>query len=466
MKLRYWKNFSKRKNSTKQASVGYTEIDVYWKEDTSVDNPSVILKGNDSSIDYCYISDFNKYYFVNSPVHLTNGTTEYNLEEDYLASHKTEVGNTVACIDYSSTGYDIWKVDDRLPVKTTQTFDSASASPGVFQKNPGCYVLTIVNGLGHIGMTTQYIVDVATMQDITNELLTNNTLRQEIKEYLDSPWDCILSCKWLPFNISETPGTSTNFIVLGQNTAVAASGTAYMLDSPCVKADTCTVSIPWTYNDFRRTAPYTTLSVWIPGFGYTDLNASELVQDTSLKFEFMLDWGCGDVCCNVIDAVSSEIIKSVSYNVAVDVPLARISLDVGGIVQNTTDVLSSATVTASNIGLLNVAGAITGAFSTLSSGVGLAMSAKKRCISSRGSVGGRSSVWESSDVEIYSFSIDTEDPDDASYIAINGRPVGITHAISNHSGYVKCSNASVSLAGDDVERDRINEYLNSGFYYE
>ena len=62
--------------------------------------------------------------------------------------------------------------------------------------------------------------------------------------------------------------------------------------------------------------------------------------------------------------------------------------------------------------------------------------------------------------------IDTEDPDDANYIARFGRPVALTHAINNHSGYVQCENASVDIAGDNYERDSINAYLNSGFYYE
>ena len=80
-------------------------------------------------------------------------------------------------------------------------------------------------------------------------------------------------------------------------------------------------------------------------------------------------------------------------------------------------------------------------------------------------VGGRlASIWP--EISYTEFSIDTEDCDNANYIAQKGRPVALTHAISNHSGYVQCDGASVSITGDAWERDQINSYLNSGFFYE
>ena len=101
----------------------------------------------------------------------------------------------------------------------------------------------------------------------------------------------------------------------------------------------------------------------------------------------------------------------------------------------------------------------------LMSAANTALSFNQRAVSMKGGYSGRSSFAET----VYMLVIvkqNTEDPDDASYIARCGRPVGVTHAINNHSGYVQCDNASVNISGDNWERDEINSYLNSGFYYE
>ena len=171
MKLKYWTGFSKRKNSTLQPVDAYaTEIDVYWKEDTSIDNPSVVLTGNNLSIDYCYISDFGKYYFVGSPVVLTDGTTQYDLEEDYLATRKTEVGSTVAHIVYSSTGYDKYKTDPRLPVKTTTTSNHVAAASGF--SSTGCYIISIISDKsnGVTGGIAHFLMDTQNMANLTANL--------------------------------------------------------------------------------------------------------------------------------------------------------------------------------------------------------------------------------------------------------------------------------------------------------
>ena len=86
--------------------------------------------------------------------------------------------------------------------------------------------------------------------------------------------------------------------------------------------------------------------------------------------------------------------------------------------------------------------------------------------STRGAYSGRAIFGAGTNCTLYSFSVDTEDCDAAAYIAKFGRPVGETHAISNHSGYVQCDNASVDMSGTAIEKDRVNSYLNSGFFYE
>ena len=59
---------------------------------------------------------------------------------------------------------------------------------------------------------------------------------------------------------------------------------------------------------------------------------------------------------------------------------------------------------------------------------------------------------------------DTASPSDL--IVHHGRPTMDTRTISTLSGYIQCSNASIECAALDIDKDTINGYLNSGFYYE
>lgn len=105
---------------------------------------------------------------------------------------------------------------------------------------------------------------------------------------------------------------------------------------------------------------------------------------------------------------------------------------------------------------MNVAGSL----------LSFAASYNSRSYSMKGSINGRAFLPWNLNFTLVEYTMDTEDPDDANYIAKHGRPVGKTEAISSHSGYVQCDNASVDLQGFEGERDTINNYLNTGFYYE
>lgn len=460
-------SFSKRKNSTKQPpGSGYTEIDVKWKEDTSINNPSFVYAGNiyTYTCNYVHIPSFGKYYFVDDIIMLANGLTQIDLREDSMATNKSAVGNTVAQIVYSSTGYDTWKVDTRLPVKTTKTVSkSSSVSPGIFNAT-GCYVIGVSNNIPEDGPVTYYALDQANFVTLIDEIMTNTTLQTSIKNYTSDAWNAIMSCIWVPFSKSEIPGSISDVAVLISNKTTSATGKR--IDQYSVRASNATVSIPWAYSDFRRTMPYTTMQAWIPGFGFIDINNSDLIAESSIKFDFKADCKTGDMSVKLVSSDSSKEYQTLSYNVAVPIALSNYTEKIGDIINSTTGFLSQATNTALSVGAGSVGGAVAGVFGMVGSGVSLVLAANSRSVSFKGSQGGKAIIANGTDCYICAYSINTEDPDAADYIARWGRPVGVTHAISNHSGYVQCDGASVEMAGESFERDEINAYLNSGFYYE
>ena len=104
MTAEFWA-FSKKRNSTKQPTSGsgtsYTNIQL--KEATSILHPVIVLSVAGMTVPtvapvntftYCYIAKFNRYYFVDDWTY-NEGKWEASLTIDVLASHKTEIVNTL-----------------------------------------------------------------------------------------------------------------------------------------------------------------------------------------------------------------------------------------------------------------------------------------------------------------------------------------------------------------------------------
>lgn len=454
--------FSKRRNSTKQPTGSGTTVSCTLKEGTSVKNPKLTISGDVFGYDYAYIGDFGRYYFVNDCISEAKGLTTYVLEEDTLASNKTAIGSTVARIAFSSTGYDINLVDNRIGVSTKKlNYKSTATATGISQT--GCYVITVFNDTQSVsnGLGQSYCMDAANMQKIKEWLGDPNIFNQAANYFLGNPLESIFQCHWVPFPLGNV-GSVVGVIYIGNQMSNALS--AYTFSGTGIYGRTDTVSIPWRYNDFRDSEPYTSATLYLPGVGNIDLNMSDWLNSNNINIQYSYEYGTGDVTYLLVDD-SGFIIQTASCNMASQCPLGQFSTNVGGMIQSVGGI-------AGGIGTM-VAGALTnnpaavmgGAAATVSSGASLTLSANHRASSIKGTIGGRTSALLNQFV-LTGFYMDTEDCTDANYIAKKGRPVCKTQAISNHSGYVQCDDASVSIGGESWERDQINSFLNGGFYYE
>jgi len=462
MKLHYWTGFSKRDNSTKIPTATATQIDVVWKEDTSIDMPSVILKGNATNIDYCYIPDWGKYYNVKAPIMLTNGMAQYDLEEDVLATHKTAIGNTKAMILRSSTGYNVWLPDPEVYVSAEKTIVREVNSTNVgFADSTGCYLLSVINEDGcATGFSCQYYDSGVGMQNLANQLMQSSFMTDLLK-YSANVATGIVSLKWMPFNYSDitTAGFTTlsNYKISNLSFTSAGykiTGTSYYLDGAV------TIPIPWRSDkDFREAAPYSMIKLLVPMYGLVDLNASDLVGATNLYVQYRADRSTGDVTVIINADTAGEVLQTIQFNVAVEVPIATLTRDIGGAVS----ALSGGVNSAIGIAAGNYIG---GAAGLISNAASFALSANGRSVSSKGSLQGKSMTAYGNQFQIMLYTNHTLDPTNADFIATKGRPCQYVDSINNHSGYVQCMDASVDIPGDVWERTQINSYLNSGFYYE
>lgn len=474
MKLKYWTGFSKRKNSTKIPTATGTEIDVWWKEDTSIDAPSVVLATDAVNIDYCYINDWGKYYTISAITKLTDGTTQYDLSEDVMATHKTSIGSTVAQIAYSSTGWNKNIVDTRMAVRADKAYFDAQTVSSDFSST-GCYIVGIVNEQQHgrFGAINYYLMDETMLQNLML-CLTDSSLTAQIQQYFTGDWlQLIPSCIWIPISFLDAKLKFCSLYTLPEQLTV---GKTAMLNAQSIEAagypvsslvedlSSVSLTIPYKWQDFRDCQPYTTASLYLVGIGETDLNINDFYESANVSIATKIDCTTGDITYRVYND-DGVVVKTVMFNGGTQVPLAHIVTNSTGALASVGGVVGGVSAIALSAATGNIPGVIGGGIATLSAASNVVASANHRSTSIKGTNTGRSS-FANTTFKLTISALETEDIDNANYIATWGRPVAVNHAISNHSGYVQCDNASVNISGDNWERDEINSYLNSGFYYE
>ena len=467
MTVTYWTNYSKRKNSTTKPSSTGTDVTVKLKDDCSIINPIIESATIPANANYVYISDFGRYYFVTNVVYVTKTIKNFQLEVDVLATYKTAIGSTSAHIAYSSTGYDTQIIDPRLTVKTTKQIQDDAKAMGVFS-GTGLFLLSVTSVKSSAnGFVSTYICDSNTLENVANVLMSMDITNMVIKAVY-SPFDCVISCTWLPLNYSTFSSTtycntSGNILLGDYDTGIPGNRLTQPLYS-----NISTFTLTPRYSDFRAMQPYTSYSLLIPMYGVVDLNASDIRNLLSLGgfgIGWEIDLASGDTTIGIYTAAGT-IGQTINFNMGVNCPIAQTSNNMTGTISGIGGVAGGLVGTGASALLGNVPGAIMGGIATLTGAATTAMSANSRSTSIKGGINGRSSLALGDSFILFEYAMDTEDPDDADYIAKWGRPVGVSHAISNHSGYVQTENASVDINGTTLEKDRVNQYLNAGFFYE
>ena len=462
MKVQFYNNFSKRPNSSKIPSTPYdVELELLLKEDTSIEEPSFVLNGNIFTYNYAYIPAWNRYYFVNNITSICEGIVQLDLTEDYLATWKSAIQATSAYIAYSSTGYNVNITDPRLVTKTTKTLRATSGTTSYFS-NQGCFIFSVIGNAGSSnGFASSYVMDSIELSVVCSNLMSLD-IDDRIIKALYSPFDAVISCSWIPIDYNTAVAQcNSHEIYFGDH----GSGiTGHKLVSPVLSNS---VNIPHSprYTDFRAMQPYTSYALYIPNYGLVDLNASDIrgfLENTNLPIGYGIDLASGDMSVTI----GNPTVQTLQFNIGVSCPIAQtssnMSASIGGVAGTVGGVVGAIGLGATG----NIPGAIASGIGALASAANTAISYNSRSTSIKGGISGRSMVIWGSDFKLIEYTLDTENPSASDYIAKWGRPVGVTHAISNHSGYVQCEGASVEMAGLESEKDRVNAHLNSGFYLE
>lgn len=430
-------NFSKRENSTKQPSGGTTISGVRLKTDTSLYSPSIEFSTDISN--YNYMKWDNRYYYIND-VTYSNGLYIANCEIDVLATWKPQIGSTSCFIKYASSGYDIGLVDDRLSTNDSVIIKSAETT--LFDGYPDGYVVGYIGEQGSsspvVGLTESQLVSLqnAIQSSAFAELLNNP--ENALSKILSDCGSAITSCRYVP---KIGIGGNKNVVLAGgYDTGIVGK------EVDTVLPNTKNLDIPWNFpnGDFRNRSQFTTLLIYLPGYGYAQLNTDDFVGKDSVVVNAVLDSTVGVIAYEVGGVFKAEA------DISTPVQISTVTQG------NALSSIVSGMATVGGIASGNIGVAVGGLFGAITS-------AMQTNTGAQGSLGSHSAWNLNTSIEIKVISHDTN-VDPSTLVEVVGRPKKTISSPSN--GYNECVNASVNCNAPQSLKDRINSYMNGGFYYE
>ena len=492
----YAGSVAKRKNSTLQPTLT-ASYDVLLKTPTSLHTPTFTISA--ASFPYNYLKWDDRYYFVTDVTARNNGLWEVSAVVDVLATYKADILASTQFVCYSSVSGGTWLADTRIPVLKSTTVSKSSASLPFFNSN-GIFILSVV-GQGDsnsgIGGCEIFAVNKSTLNNLIEEISTwqndaytaaealinvvstttsnfgdaiatlNDTLGSLGKAILNGGLignayqlapQCIRSCIWVPFDITQFTGNTGPIWLGNQDTTQA----GFKVDAKPFTGST-SVSIPWHYSDWRRSY-CEDVYLYLPLVGMVGLSSDNLTHTSTITVKYSCTATDGNVCYQII--AGNEIIGSYGGNAATNYPI--------GINQQASagEVLTTAIHGIEH----GVAEAVDAGVNIVAAGAEIAMGAAVAAYDTKnvqmstnlttiGGIGGGAGVGLDMNITCYTVAHDTViNPTDM--VQTMGQPTMKPLTLSGCSGYCQCANAHVAAAAEAQELTEIDMYLNSGFYIE
>lgn len=444
--------FSKNKNSTAQPDNSVTQVtySALMKTASSIINPVLTLKESPVGYNYCYIVDFERYYFIND-ITYTLGEWELSLTADSLASFKSDLGNSTALVLRSASNKNGYVRDNMYPLSCDYTKSSQTWSPFSISAGGYYYVTAIGNRADSIRTVR---MSPSTFEDFFQKLMgygTDATLWQTVEQALNNqaynPVQYVTAAYWCPVDFAISAG-STAFTV--GNYQVSLSGAASY-----VASNYYTVSHSFTIADhpeatargrYCNAAPFSEHFLNCGGFGEFKVPADLLTESSNtVTVEICVDTRNGTA---VLVAKANGIrFARVSSSVGVPVPVS----------QNTRDYIGGALNIAGGVGRLLTGDILAGVGSVLQG----AMDLETDITSTTGHLGSIANLYD--DYVLTSVWHGITDADNTN----NGSPLCDYVQISTLSGYTQCEKGVFkSSKATESEINEINAYMVSGFYYE
>lgn len=462
-------NFQKKKNSTKTPPSGssYQTYESVMKDNCSILFPvlSFNFPGgatfNPHQYNYFYIGTFNRYYFT-VDWHWSEGLWWAELSVDVMASWKTNIyasyqyvirsGNS-AIIDVSipdsvypatfnmSTEHDTVRLYGATNMKGG-TYVMGIADGGEFSRGGITYWCGTQNDFSSLFKflygTTNWIGG-ASIDDISNDLL----------KCLVDPGQYIKSMMWFPFGmnvVSEEGGDAvgagwwqTDVHLMYTHSTLSVNTSATRHYHPQATSS----------NSYLNYYPYTTMEVYIPGFGKVPLPPEKFSPGKDIIFDLNVDTvtGTGTLYVHQANLGYAEGIV-LKGQVGITVAVTTMVSDILGAASTITNAAANGTnsLAAATIGIV---GGVADAAKLLSPDVTV--------------TGGNGNCSEYAVSGLITTRFKKIVSTDGNHM---GFPVCASKLLGSTTGYTLVADADIDFPCYDQEKDMIRDYMQGGFYIE
>ena len=467
--------FNKKKNSTAQPTgTGIVLSNVQLKDETSVINPIIIINPNSSGMpnpftpsayNYVYIQKFSRYYFI-TDMKWINGLWEMSLVVDVLGSFKTGIGSLSEYIVRSASSFDTSVSDIMYPVTTDYAVTKTLVDFAL--NTTGFYIVGLISNSSTVseGAISYYIMSASEMASFKSYLMSETFLsvnglsnlqdmNKELIKVVYNPYQYIVSCKFFPFDYPSSTGTAVTSVNLGwwsiPQTARQISG--YNVFIKQSTNYTAPAHPQATRGRYLNHAPYTDIIVMNPIIGTVLLDSNKIEATNTVMATITCDSISGEAVIDITNTTRGLRLYEMVCNFALDIPLAQISQDVLGMARTAVDSVGNVVSKAQS---LNVGGAIAAA----GTGILNTIEASIPVLQSSGVNGNKANYYFP--VDFYTVHRRIVDED----LSHKGRPLCQLKTISSLSGFIMCTDAHAELNCFDSERVDIENFMNTGFYFE
>lgn len=481
MKVRFY-NFSKKSKETKFPSDSGLEVSIQLKESCDIEHPTFLLQTfNAGAYNYFYVPDWGRYYFI-SAAKSVEKMWEISGTEDYLASFKSEIGNTTCSILYA-TGSTKDIPETRIPVKATLLKDKSDLDIGLTLSYANTRYILGITGKGSFGA---YILENnAKMSEMLDGIdswssfITDNWTFTKQLFFGGSASECLRSALGIPIPFSKADHGTIEDLNLGNYPCMDGNGNAirgYKITDPILDYGG-NITIPWIYNDWRNISNMTTVCVYIPLIGIISLPATELKNELNLTVEYKINITSGDIAGLIKGTTSNKIYSTFSGNCAMPIAFGSTGIDTNKVTQAAVSGIGTLiAVNAATGGTGSIAAMVKGAeegalLGNAVIGAGLASTAYNIMQALGGTADGAAGLGGGAvcalDDKVHCYVISKELTEtQANLDPIIGKPFMAKSKPSSFSGYVQTDGFQfASSRAYLTEIQKINQLMDSGIYY-
>ena len=457
----------KRSNSTKLPTGGDT-IPCVIKDGCSVISPMLEIKtATRPNYNYAYISDFDRYYYVNDWTYY-RGVWSCTLSVDVLTSWRANILATTAFVEYSSSNYSMDYTDNRI-MSTQEKDISVSETPSELSvfNSTGCYILSVIStdANGYNGACAVYALTQSQLAQFSATITAQDFLNgiwEGIKNSFNNPFEAIVSCRWIPFSVDSLSGTTKTIVV-----TYADSGVDGKLLTSNFTGQSFSMNLPrlGTNASFLDVSPLVSASLYLPFIGTVPLDVDAYYKSNTFSVDMKCDVVTGDLVYTVGSSFSA-FTSTYSGNCSTQIPLSNNTLDSIGMVASSSGVIGGIVSSVVGIATKNTKLVAKGIGAAGIGAVGSVRSAEVHT-QTNGALSSRIGAKIALTIKVVVMrSKVLETVQGASRIAALGLPCYKTLQLSTLQGYCQCNGASVSAPATDTELETVNELVNSGIYIE